>query len=71
MNKHAYATVGGDHRENKRVSLKKPVYQVLLHYLQQFGQSFTIKIALACDFVLYAALKGFISCNRDNCVQVV
>ena len=31
VNKHAYTIVGGKFRENKRVSLKKPVYNVLLH----------------------------------------
>ena len=31
VKKHAYTIVGGKFRENKRVSLKKPVYNVLLH----------------------------------------
>ena len=31
VNKHAYTIVGGKFRDNKRVSLKKPVYNVLLH----------------------------------------
>ena len=31
VNKLAYRIVGGKFRENKRVSLKKPVYNVLLH----------------------------------------
>ena len=31
MKKRAYTIVGGKFRENKRVSLKKPVYNVLLH----------------------------------------
>ena len=31
VNKHAYTIVGGKFRQNKRVSLKKPFYNVLLH----------------------------------------
>ena len=31
VKKHAYTIVGGKFRENKRVSLKKPVYKALLH----------------------------------------
>ena len=31
VKKLAYTIVGGKFRENKRVSLKKPVYNVLLH----------------------------------------
>ena len=32
VKKHAYTIVGGKFRENKRVSLKKPVFNVLLHW---------------------------------------
>ena len=31
VKKHAYTIVGGKFREKKRVTLKKPVYNVLLH----------------------------------------
>ena len=31
VNKHSYTIVGGGFRETTRVSLKKPVYNVLLH----------------------------------------
>ena len=34
---------------------KKPVYNVLLHWFQYFGQSFPMKIALVFDFSLYVA----------------
>ena len=34
---------------------KKPVYNVLLHWFQQFGQIFPMKIALVFDFSLYVA----------------
>ena len=30
-----------------------------------------MKIALVCDFAIYAALKRFISCNSENSVQNV
>ena len=32
MNKHAYTIVGGKLRENKRASLKKPVYNILARF---------------------------------------
>ena len=57
MNKHAYTIVGGKFRENKRVSLKKPVYNVVFALILVVWSKFPDENSGSLRFFTICGLK--------------
>ena len=71
VKKLAYTIVGGKFRENKTVSLKKPVYSVPFALILGVWYKFANENSVRLWFLLYVDLKRFKSSNSENSVQNV